>query len=601
MPKSITHCALQWLSVVSFKIFSQFLFTFNFSFYLASLSLIFDFVITHDQIPKGLIPAFTGMLILASLIIQSIKLKLPMSFRIALLGFLLGDLMYAVASYGLKLESLSVITRLSYLMPYYTAMTIVNTYLFKIIRQFLTSNVVISLAGIFLLSFFALCYLIHLPFISQTANPLCYYVIYVSILFSILQCTIIAQCAVLLMMAESRPLQLGLFGLLLMHVSDIALRFRHIQPHIDEISIFEGGWCWGLAFIAKAVCILKQMKPQVLSPTLLKLVPFSSLRGITTGNVLLTTLISSLSLLYYLDLLPNTLLLTRTLLIVTAALGFAVIIANLITSYLASVTKSISRPEFLKSEFTPEKQFAELDEFMSQYFTYLKTQNKEMNEAVSSSVNSAQRLAHDIKSPLAAFASLMEYLNIVESGTPVSYEKLKYYRKLISDAANYIETLSSAFLSENKQKSYHESLEEAITKARVLSQTAYPKLKLDVRLSHPCTPIRVTGLTRHLLNLITNAVEDSGPSCSLILSGYPNKTHYVIEVEDFGSGIPNDVQHFVRAGIPLSHKPMGNGIGLSSLQKWAVLHGISLEFLTDHSKTHQGTRVLLKFPIEKTS
>lgn len=102
-----------------------------------------------------------------------------------------------------------------------------------------------------------------------------------------------------------------------------------------------------------------------------------------------------------------------------------------------------------------------------------------------------------------------------------------------------------------------------------------------------------------ILNLIDNSIK-SGAS-QITLRGYIDSDfHYIIQVEDDGSGIPQSeikriTEAFYMVDKSRSRKQHGAGIGLSLAERIAQIHGSSLRFESD-GKT--GTKVSLRLNCE---
>lgn len=98
-----------------------------------------------------------------------------------------------------------------------------------------------------------------------------------------------------------------------------------------------------------------------------------------------------------------------------------------------------------------------------------------------------------------------------------------------------------------------------------------------------------------LLNLIDNSIK-AGADC-LQLKGYIDaERYYVIQLEDNGSGIPeNEIKRITEAFYMIdksrSRKLHGAGIGLSLAEKIAEIHGTNLKFESDGKS---GTKVSIR-------
>ena len=100
-------------------------------------------------------------------------------------------------------------------------------------------------------------------------------------------------------------------------------------------------------------------------------------------------------------------------------------------------------------------------------------------------------------------------------------------------------------------------------------------------------------MTDVLINLIDNGVKASDNGSRMILRAYDN----IIEVQDFGQGIPAEEQEkimepFYMVDKSRSRKSGGAGLGLALTALIAKRHNISIQI---DSKEGNGTRIILQF------
>jgi two-component system heavy metal sensor histidine kinase CusS len=100
-------------------------------------------------------------------------------------------------------------------------------------------------------------------------------------------------------------------------------------------------------------------------------------------------------------------------------------------------------------------------------------------------------------------------------------------------------------------------------------------------------------------NLISNALANTPPGGSVVLSSSGDDSTIRIDVSDTGVGIPAEAlprvfDRFFRVDSARSHSSGGTGLGLSIVQSIAVLHGGDVEIA---SQLGQGTRVTLRMPV----
>lgn len=100
-------------------------------------------------------------------------------------------------------------------------------------------------------------------------------------------------------------------------------------------------------------------------------------------------------------------------------------------------------------------------------------------------------------------------------------------------------------------------------------------------------------MTDVLINLIDNGVKASDCGGKIVLRAYDN----IIEVQDFGQGIPAEEQEkimepFYMVDKSRSRKSGGAGLGLALTAMIAKQHNISIQI---DSKEGNGTRIILQF------
>ena len=97
------------------------------------------------------------------------------------------------------------------------------------------------------------------------------------------------------------------------------------------------------------------------------------------------------------------------------------------------------------------------------------------------------------------------------------------------------------------------------------------------------------ALVRAILNLLTNAMKYSGASRQIELRLTQKRRQAVIQVKDFGFGLPPEeldkiFEKFYRAPQPEGEAVAGTGLGLTIVKHVAEEHGGSVEVRSEPGK-----------------
>jgi two-component system, OmpR family, phosphate regulon sensor histidine kinase PhoR len=114
-------------------------------------------------------------------------------------------------------------------------------------------------------------------------------------------------------------------------------------------------------------------------------------------------------------------------------------------------------------------------------------------------------------------------------------------------------------------------------------------LELKMEESIPEVQADADALMRAILNLLTNAMKYSGTSRQIELKLTQRRRHAVIQVRDFGFGLPPEelekvFEKFYRAPQPEGESVPGTGLGLTIVKHVAEEHGGSVEVRSEPGK-----------------
>ncbi|MEN0057417.1 MAG: sensor histidine kinase [Bdellovibrio sp.] len=112
-----------------------------------------------------------------------------------------------------------------------------------------------------------------------------------------------------------------------------------------------------------------------------------------------------------------------------------------------------------------------------------------------------------------------------------------------------------------------------------------------------------------LLNLLNNAVKFSHAGERIDITAYPHEAHVVIEIQDYGIGIPPHLlTQIFNLNAPTTrtgtHGEKGTGYGMPLVREYLYMMKGSIEVFSQEKKTMdspQGTRVVVKLPLVKNA
>ncbi|ATW26417.1 ATP-binding protein [Candidatus Formimonas warabiya] len=206
----------------------------------------------------------------------------------------------------------------------------------------------------------------------------------------------------------------------------------------------------------------------------------------------------------------------------------------------------------------------------------------------------ASSIAHEIRNPLSVVRGFLELMKEKEilSGDTEGID-------LMIDELDRANSIISEFLSLAKDK----PIDLKIASLNNILQNVCPLIMADAIKSDkeiildlgniPDIPLDEKEIRQLILNLVRNGLEAMSPGGTLFLKSYFSGQEVVLEVEDSGSGIPQEVLD--RFGQPfVTTKENGTGLGVSVCYKICERHQAKMGFQT----SPEGTTVSVKFAVE---
>ncbi len=210
------------------------------------------------------------------------------------------------------------------------------------------------------------------------------------------------------------------------------------------------------------------------------------------------------------------------------------------------------------------------------------------------------KIAHEIRNPLVSiggFANLLkknlERGNIDFENVNIIIDEVARLEKILS---NIVSFTKQKHISEKKFGNINETMEKTIKimagefssnniLVEKLLSTDVPKLYYDE-----------WEISQVFINLFRNAIHAMNSKGTLFLSSYVYYDTVKIEIEDTGSGIPEDM--FENIFDPFfTTKSYGMGLGLSICKQILSDHNCNIDI---KSELNKGTTFTISFPIEKT-
>lgn len=227
-----------------------------------------------------------------------------------------------------------------------------------------------------------------------------------------------------------------------------------------------------------------------------------------------------------------------------------------------------------------------------------------LHEAFEREKRFAADAAHELRTPLAAIKAqaqvalnsnsleeknqaLMKLINSVNRGTHV-VQQLLIMSKLVPEAST-INDIDEV----NLPKITREIL-------AILAPQAVEKLielEFEPEKNLPHLHGNATALGILIRNLVDNAIRYTNENGVILVKNYLRNNHIVLEVQDNGPGIPQDLRDrvFERFFRVLGNKSTGSGLGLTIVRQITELHGASIELDSPAEGTGLIVRVIFPY------
>jgi signal transduction histidine kinase len=242
----------------------------------------------------------------------------------------------------------------------------------------------------------------------------------------------------------------------------------------------------------------------------------------------------------------------------------------------------------------------------------LRTERDKAREAFEVKSQFVSVVSHELRTPLTSINGALGLLR--DSDLSKNPESVARMLDIAHKNSQRLSTLINDLLDIQKMESNKMSYNLApldmaeLVNDAALSITPYAD-KYDVRMNvtriDSGLNILADGerMMQVLDNLLSNAVKFSHPGGEVQLAAYQDDDYAVLEVRDFGIGIPDNSRHLVFGKFTQvdgsdkrSHD--GTGLGLSITQQIVSDHGAHIDYESEPGK---GTRFFVEFPLHSVS
>jgi len=218
-------------------------------------------------------------------------------------------------------------------------------------------------------------------------------------------------------------------------------------------------------------------------------------------------------------------------------------------------------------------------------------------------------LTHDLKGPLAGTSRLLEMLALERMGT-VSDEQERVLLMLKDNNDQLLSMIQRLidmyqFQTDTQRLDLKDAdivnlISESVKTFLPLASKRGIKLTTELSSSNAPISIDLTSMRRLINNLLDNALKFTAKDGQIIVRTHTNNNHLIIEVEDSGCGIAEEVQEYLfqrfKHGHQGQHFPPGSGLGLYLCKKIADLHAGDIECV---SKVGNGSTFRVTLPLNQ--
>jgi len=209
----------------------------------------------------------------------------------------------------------------------------------------------------------------------------------------------------------------------------------------------------------------------------------------------------------------------------------------------------------------------------------------------------ARQVAHEIKNPLTPMRlSIEHFMQTFKPGEPGNEEKIRQFGEMLLEQVDVLNHIASSFSDYTKISDLNPEYDNIVETVRNTALLFPQHVRFESEEEEIYTLYDKNRIKQALVNLIRNAVQAAADDRELhvTLRVYRQENNVLIEVEDTGTGIPDEILE--RIFEPkFTTKSSGAGLGLAIVKRIIESHEGDIKVETYQDK---GTKFILILPVK---
>lgn len=296
-----------------------------------------------------------------------------------------------------------------------------------------------------------------------------------------------------------------------------------------------------------------------------------------------------------------------SLIISVALLLWTIVITRPIGS-LKKATENIASGDYsYRITYKGTDELAELSQYMNKMAAHIETDTAYIEGISENRRKFIANMTHELKTPL---TSILGFSDVLRVKPDVSEDERRNYADIIFAEANRLKMLSSRLMeliTINEVELHMSTVDVATLLMREAEMYRPICEEAGVTLATDLEPAIIQAdeilLSTMIVNLIDNARKASAPSKEIIVRCKRSTHHVLIQVIDYGIGIPQEQLAYVTDAFYMvdkarTRKAGGAGIGLALCKAIATAHHGELNI---ESNLNEGTTVSVSVPLYERS